>query len=33
LPADPDIWFEIEKDPQSNFALSGEEITVLKLIN
>jgi hypothetical protein len=33
LLADPDIWFEIEKDPQSNFALSGEEIDVLKSIN
>jgi hypothetical protein len=33
LLADPDIWFDIEKDPQSNFALSGEEITVLKSIN
>jgi hypothetical protein len=33
LLADPDIWFEIEKDPQSNFALSGEEINVLKSIS
>ncbi|MDR3326748.1 MAG: hypothetical protein LBT04_01215 [Prevotellaceae bacterium] len=30
LIADPDLWFDIEKDSQSNFALSGEEITVLK---
>jgi hypothetical protein len=33
LVADPDLWFEIEKDSQSNFALSGEEIDVLKSIN
>jgi hypothetical protein len=33
LLADSDIWFEIEKDPQSNFALSGEEINVLKSIS
>jgi hypothetical protein len=30
---DNDLWFEIEKDSQSNFALSGEEINVLKSIN
>jgi hypothetical protein len=33
LIAEADLWLEIEKDPQSNFALSGEEIDVLKSIN
>jgi hypothetical protein len=33
LVAGSDLWFDIEKDPQSNFALSGEEIDVLKSIN
>ena len=29
----PEFWFELEKDTQSNFALSGEEINVLKSIS
>jgi hypothetical protein len=33
LLGDEDLWYEIEKDSQSNFALSGEEINVLKSIN
>jgi hypothetical protein len=33
LLSDEDLWHEIEKDPQSNFALSGEEINVLKSMN
>jgi hypothetical protein len=33
LLGDENIWFKIEKDAQSNFALSGEEIDVLKSIS
>jgi hypothetical protein len=33
LLGDEKLWYEIEKDSQSNFALSGEEINVLKSIN
>jgi hypothetical protein len=33
LLGDQDLWHKIEKDAQSNFALSGEEINVLKSIN
>ena len=33
LGGDPESWFEIEKDLQSNYALSGEEINVLKSIS